>query len=170
MLLKTKLHLPKPAINPVKRPEVLRHFRLDRRFTTLIAPAGYGKTSIVMEWLESSSATVGWLSLDERDDNEVDQFIQYLLAACGNAATEIVELLSQVNNVTCALSIEYVLSALINIFVDVSKPFILVLLAGEEYSFGTNICGKQPNKKRCNRIVGFLSNSADLSDNVISAE
>ncbi|MCP4358401.1 MAG: hypothetical protein GY796_10335, partial [Chloroflexi bacterium] len=126
MLLKTKLHLPKQAIKLVKRPEIVKHFSLKRRLTMLTAPAGYGKTNMVLEWLESLSVLVGWVSLDE-GDNDVNQFTQYLLAACENAATEFVKLRSQVRDATSSLSIEYVLVALINIFVDLSQPYILVL-------------------------------------------
>jgi LuxR family maltose regulon positive regulatory protein len=126
MLLKTKLHLPKRAIKPVRRPEIVQHFSLDRRLTAITAPAGYGKTSIVLEWLDSLSVMVGWVSLDE-GDNDVNQFTQYLLAARENAAIELVELRNQVSDITSALSLEYILTALINIFVDLSKPTILVL-------------------------------------------
>ncbi len=119
MLLKTKLHLPKQAIKSVKRPETVKHFSLERRLTILTAPAGYGKTNIVLEWLESLSVLVGWVSLDE-GDNDVNQFTQYLLAACENAATEFVKLRNQVRDATSSLSIEHVLVALINIFVDLS--------------------------------------------------
>ncbi len=126
MLLKTKLHLPKQAIKPIKRLEVIRHLSLERHLTLLIAPAGYGKTNLVLAWLDSLSVSVGWVSLDEAD-NDVSQFIQYLLAACENATPEFVKLRHQVNDVTSALSIEHILIALINIFVDYSQPYILVL-------------------------------------------
>ncbi|MCP5099371.1 MAG: helix-turn-helix transcriptional regulator, partial [Chloroflexi bacterium] len=126
MLLKTKLHLPKQAIKLIKRPKIVSHLNLERRLTTLNAPAGYGKTSIVLEWLNSQSVLVGWVSLDE-GDNDVNQFAQYLLAACENAATEFVKLRNQVRDATSALSIEHVLVALINIFADLSKPYVLVL-------------------------------------------
>ena len=126
MLLKTKLHLPKQAIKPVKRPEIVKCFSQEHRLTLLAAPAGYGKTNIVLEWLASLSALTGWVSLDEAD-NDINQFIQYLLAGCENAAPELVKLRNQVSDVSSVLSIEPILTALINIFVDRSQAYILVL-------------------------------------------
>ena len=126
MLLKTKLHLPKRAVKLVKRPQIVQLFSLDHRLTMLIAPAGYGKTNIVLEWLESLSPLVAWLSLD-KGDNDANQFTQYLLAAFENISPEFTKLREQVIDIVPTLSIEYVLTALINIFVDFAKPAILVL-------------------------------------------
>lgn len=61
--------------------------RLGHRLTLVSAPAGYGKTTLLSEWIDSlrrsASAqgwTVSWLSLDE-DDNDPARFSSYLIAA-----------------------------------------------------------------------------------------
>ncbi len=85
-LLQTKLHAPPPRPNLVARPRMLA--RLDegvarqRRLALVVAPAGYGKTTLVTSWLATlpPETAVGWLSLDGHD-NEPLRFIRYLVAA-----------------------------------------------------------------------------------------
>lgn len=83
-LLTTKLYLPPPRADRVPRGRLLARLeeglRLDRRLTLISAPAGYGKTTLLSEWLYSRAAEVAWLSLDE-SDNDPMRFWAYLLAA-----------------------------------------------------------------------------------------
>ncbi|HEV2515698.1 MAG TPA: LuxR C-terminal-related transcriptional regulator [Devosia sp.] len=72
----------------------------DTRLTILSAPAGFGKTTLLAEWLARSSRTgraVAWLSLDQTD-NEATSFWAHLVAAIrkavpavGNAALQVLE-------------------------------------------------------------------------------
>jgi len=48
--------------------------------TIVTAPAGFGKTTLVCEWLRHSQRTTAWLSLDE-NDNDPARFLAYLTAA-----------------------------------------------------------------------------------------
>jgi LuxR family maltose regulon positive regulatory protein len=83
-LLETKLHKPTSAPRRVPRPHLIR--RLDeglasgRRITLVSAPAGFGKSTCVSEWVSSLDRAVSWLSLDPEDDDPV-RFFTYLLAA-----------------------------------------------------------------------------------------
>ena len=77
-LIETKLHVPRLRAQVVERPR-LRDL-LDRgwhaRLTLLSAPAGFGKTTLLAEWLARSSSTgraVAWLSLDESDIDLLDR-------------------------------------------------------------------------------------------------
>ncbi len=83
-LLETKLHVPRRR-GLVSRPRL--GARLNRgaeaALTLVSAPAGFGKTTLVAEWVTAASAddrAVGWLSLDERD-NDPAVFWNYLIAA-----------------------------------------------------------------------------------------
>ena len=53
---------------------------LDGKATLVCAPAGYGKTTLVSEWVQTSERSIAWLTLDE-GDNELTVFVSSLLAA-----------------------------------------------------------------------------------------
>ena len=53
---------------------------LHRKLILISAPAGFGKTTLVSEWLAGCLQPVAWLSLDE-GDNEPTRFLTYLIAA-----------------------------------------------------------------------------------------
>lgn len=82
--LSTKLYVPPPRRELVPRPRLIR--RLDEglepgaRLVLVSAPAGYGKTTLVSNWLHETGLDAGWLSLDEGDDDPV-RFLLYLCAA-----------------------------------------------------------------------------------------
>jgi ATP/maltotriose-dependent transcriptional regulator MalT/DNA-binding SARP family transcriptional activator len=54
-----------------------------RRMTIVSAPAGYGKTTLLLDFAESASMPVSWYALDERD-RDLRTFLQYWLA-CGRS-------------------------------------------------------------------------------------
>ncbi|MFJ4293462.1 LuxR C-terminal-related transcriptional regulator [Cupriavidus sp. NPDC089707] len=63
---------------------------MERKLTVLVAPAGFGKTSLLSEWtkvMAQEGCAVGWLSID-RDDDDLFQFGAYLLAAARDACRE----------------------------------------------------------------------------------
>jgi LuxR family maltose regulon positive regulatory protein len=73
-LLETKLHVPRQRRGLVPRPRLSERLNrgADAALTLVSAPAGFGKTTLLTEWLESASAhepAVAWLSLDQRDND-----------------------------------------------------------------------------------------------------
>jgi LuxR family maltose regulon positive regulatory protein len=111
-LLTTKLHAPVRRTSGVRRARLTDRLDAPGRLVLVAAPAGFGKTSILTEWLTTISARTAWLSLDERDDDGT-QFWRYLLAAIENAKPELArgaaELLA-----TGSASMEAVLATLLN--------------------------------------------------------
>ena len=85
-LLRTKLYIPPPRHEQVRRPRLLE--RLDAglrcKLTLVSAPAGFGKTTLVSEWMTGCSRPAAWLSLDE-SDNDPTRFLAYLIAALQTA-------------------------------------------------------------------------------------
>jgi LuxR family transcriptional regulator, maltose regulon positive regulatory protein len=88
-LLATKLWLPTPRLNLVARPQLIARLQdhPERKLTLIAAPAGFGKTTLLAEWLQAEDAGQGagqyafaWLSLDEHD-NDALLFWRYLTAA-----------------------------------------------------------------------------------------
>ena len=95
-LLSTKLFIPPPRPDHVSRPRLVQRLdeglRLGRRLSVLSAPAGYGKTTLVSEWIAHRDGTdpplhATWFSLDD-GDNDPARFFAYLAAALQNVAPQ----------------------------------------------------------------------------------
>jgi len=81
-LLATKLFTPKRRTDIVSRPRLvqLMNDAVKRRFTLISAPAGFGKTTLISEWIPHSERCITWLSLD-KNDNDVIRFWTYFVAS-----------------------------------------------------------------------------------------
>jgi LuxR family maltose regulon positive regulatory protein len=88
-ILVTKLFIPATRPELVSRSRLIE--RLDRglysKLTLISTPAGFGKTTVVADWLDHLSGDsdqedfkIAWLSLDE-GDNDPNRFLTYLIAA-----------------------------------------------------------------------------------------
>ena len=91
-LLSTKLFTPPVRKNLVPRPRLIERLNegLEGKLTLISAPAGFGKTTLVSEWLAGCERPVAWLSLDE-GDNDPARFLTYLVAALQTIAAKIGE-------------------------------------------------------------------------------
>src|SRR5512146_3066636 len=81
-LVATKLFVPQTRPGLVGRPRLSGRLgeAVTHPLTLVCAPAGYGKTTLVAEWLSRTGCPVTWLSLDEGDNDPV-RFFSYLVAA-----------------------------------------------------------------------------------------
>jgi LuxR family maltose regulon positive regulatory protein len=127
-LLTTKLHIPPIRPELVSRPHLTR--RLDEglagKLTLLSAPAGYGKTTLVSDWLHSAGRPFTWLTLDE-DDNDPARFLAYLVAALQLVDSRLGEAARAMLLTPQPPPPESVLTALINDIAAVGQPFALAL-------------------------------------------
>src|SRR5918993_1632736 len=91
-ILATKLYVPPPRPRVVLRPRLIEHLNesLHRKLTLISAPAGFGKTTLVSEWVAGCERPAAWLSLDE-GDNDPTRFLSYLVAALQTIAPNIGE-------------------------------------------------------------------------------
>jgi LuxR family transcriptional regulator, maltose regulon positive regulatory protein len=88
-LVETKLHIPTLRRSLVARPRLSGRLRRGAasRLTLISAPAGFGKTTLLAEWLATTAAerSVAWLSLEE-SDNQPATYWTYLITALQAAA------------------------------------------------------------------------------------
>jgi LuxR family maltose regulon positive regulatory protein len=79
-ILATKLYVPPPQPRVVLRPRLIGRLNdgLHRKLTLISAPAGFGKSTLLSEWLAGCQRPPAWLSLDE-GDNDPTRFVAYLL-------------------------------------------------------------------------------------------
>jgi ATP/maltotriose-dependent transcriptional regulator MalT len=80
-LITTKLHMPRPRTQLVSRSQLAERLQqgMTDALTLVSAPAGFGKTTVLAQWLAESGTPAAWLSL-EPDDNEPVRFLSYLIA------------------------------------------------------------------------------------------
>ena len=80
-LAEAKLAPPPTRPGAVAKADVIRRLSVSRSaFATVVAPAGYGKTTLVAHWAELDERQFAWVSLDARDDDAV-VFMRYIAAA-----------------------------------------------------------------------------------------
>ncbi len=74
-LLKTKISIPRLPGVFIHRPRLTDriHQGVKCPLTLITAPAGFGKTNLLIEWTRQTELPVAWLTLD-RDDNELSRF------------------------------------------------------------------------------------------------
>ena len=93
-ILATKLYMPPPRPKAVLRPDLIERLNeglsANRKLTLISAPAGFGKTTLVSEWVAGCKRPVAWLSLD-KGDNDPACFLTYLVAALQTVAPKIGE-------------------------------------------------------------------------------
>ena len=80
--METKLRLPPARAGIVPRTRLLRRLVADRTAPVLavVAPAGYGKTTLLAQWAAHHQPRVGWVSADDRDNDPV-VLLAYLATA-----------------------------------------------------------------------------------------
>jgi LuxR family maltose regulon positive regulatory protein len=86
-LLATKLYIPSPRPHRVPRPRLTARLEagVARPLTLVSAPAGFGKSTLLAEWIETAGRQVAWVSLDEGDDDPA-RFLGYAVTALGQLA------------------------------------------------------------------------------------
>ena len=81
-LFDSKLHPPVVRTAIVPRPALVERLigMPEGSVVSIVAPAGYGKSTLLAQWAERSAGRLAWLSLDERD-NDPETLLAYLAAA-----------------------------------------------------------------------------------------
>jgi len=83
-LLQTKFHIPAPRPHHIQRPHLVSTLQTGNKeghqLILLSAPAGFGKTTILSDWVKETDHPIAWLTLDN-NDNDIQRFLAYLLAA-----------------------------------------------------------------------------------------
>jgi len=147
-LLQTKLYIPPLRPNLVPRPHLIERLnqglQLGHKLTLVSAPAGFGKTTMVGEWVDSFRLDASkesqiinraaWLSLDE-GDNDRTRFLTYLVAALQTfALSEVGEVAANIGEGAVSMlqspqppPAEAILISLINDAASIPDRIILVL-------------------------------------------
>jgi LuxR family maltose regulon positive regulatory protein len=127
-LLATKLYIPPVRPELVSRPRLIERLDagVDRKLTLVSAAAGFGKTTLVAEWLDHVQRPCTWLSLDKGDNDPV-QFVTYLIAALQTVEDGVGGGAQSLLGASQLPPLESLLTLLINDMAANSQPFVLVL-------------------------------------------
>ena len=133
-LLETKFYVPRSRRGLVPRPRLSQ--RLDRgsalKLVLVSAPAGFGKTTLLTEWLAAGPAAptdqrlAAWLSLD-RSDNDPASFWTYVIAALRTVAPGVGDSALALLQAPRPSPIETVLTVLLNDLGATAGDLVLVL-------------------------------------------
>jgi len=127
-ILATKLYVPLPRPEAVPRPRLIERLDegLHRRLSLVSAPAGFGKSTLLGEWVAGCERPSAWLSLDE-GDNDPTRFLAYLVAALQTIAAEVGEVVLDTLQSPQPPPTESILTALLNEISNIPDDFVLVL-------------------------------------------
>jgi LuxR family maltose regulon positive regulatory protein len=127
-ILATRLHVPAPRPKLVFRPRLIEWLNdaLRCKLTLVSAPAGFGKTTLISEWVAGCRPPVAWLSLDQ-GDNDPARFVAYLVAALQPILPNIGKGALIALESPQSPPVESILTTLLNELADVAGDFVLVL-------------------------------------------
>ncbi len=127
-LLATKLCIPPHRSKIVLRSRLIERLNegVQRKLTLISAPAGFGKTTLVSEWVAGGDWKVAWVSQDE-GDNDPARFLSYIVAAMQTIEANIGAGISGALQNPQLPSIELLLTSLLNEIAAIPVSFILVL-------------------------------------------
>jgi ATP/maltotriose-dependent transcriptional regulator MalT len=133
-LLTTKLHIPPLRPNLVSRSHLVARLdeglRQGQRLSLLCAPAGYGKTTLAVDWLSRSGRTASWVSLDAQDNDPV-RFWQYVVAGLQTVHSRlgqaVLPVLQSGAPIVEPLALQRLLIELLNDISTCAQPITLVL-------------------------------------------
>ena len=134
LLLVTKLYIPPARHSLVSRPRLTARMDegLRRKLTLVSAPAGFGKTTLLSEWIrrrrdeKTPPLPIAWVSLDG-GDNDPARFWAYVIAALETLQAGIGESATALLHSSPPPPVEMFLTCLINAAAAIPKDFVLVL-------------------------------------------
>ena len=114
-LLTTKLYIPPMPKEMLRRPRLVEKLTagMDRRLTLVSAPVGFGKTTLLTDWIASTNLPIGWINLEEAD-NDAAAFWTYFIAALQTINPRVGQVALSLLQSTQPPQIEIILTQLIN--------------------------------------------------------
>ena len=158
-ILITKLYTPQLQPKVVLRPHLIKRLNkcMQCKLTLVSASAGFGKTTLISEWVAGCQQPVAWLSLDEEHEDPA-RFLTYFIAALQTIATDIGDGLLAMLQSPQPPSTDFILMSLLNEIAAISDSFILVL---DDYHI--------PDSEAVNKILTFFLENMPLQMHLVIA-
>lgn len=153
-MLKTKLNKPNPTAKLIVRKELIDKLEngKEKKLTLVSAPAGYGKSTAISQWLDKSCLLYAWYSLD-KSDNDITNFLRYMIAGIQSVFNSIgVEALKLMDS-NSSPSFETIATPIINDLYEIQEHFYIIF---DDYHLIEN--------QQINQLISFLLHQ--LPDNI----
>ncbi|MCJ7623543.1 MAG: hypothetical protein MUO76_08555, partial [Anaerolineaceae bacterium] len=127
-LLNTKLLIPPSPKNVIHRPRLIERLNENTacKLTLISAGAGFGKTTLLSEWVQQSQSPTAWISLDQRD-NDPSRFWLYVIGALQTIFPDFGDASISILRSSQPLQIEKLLTSMINEITETTGRFTLIL-------------------------------------------
>ena len=153
-MLKTKLNKSNPTSKLIFRKELIDKLKngKEKKLTLVSAPAGYGKSTVISQWIDYGNLAYTWYSLD-KSDNDINNFLRYTIAGIQsvykNIGAEAIKLMESNSNP----SFETIAAHIINDLNELQDHFYIIF---DDYHLIEN--------QHVNQFVSFLLHK--LPDNI----
>lgn len=146
-MLLTKLHIPStPKQHLVHRVGLFDKLKLglNTKLTLISAPAGFGKSTLVSDWIQEHNIPTAWFSIDA-NDNDTVEFLNYIILSIQKLHNDFGEKAIDLLNSPNPPNANSIISLLINDLTNLENDFILVF---DDYHLIT--------KKEISQLVSYL--------------
>ncbi len=153
-MLKTKLNKPNPTSKLIFRKELIDKLETGKhkKLALVSAPAGYGKSTLISQWIDQNDFPHSWYSLD-KSDNDINSFLKYTIAGIQsvnkNIGAEAIKLMGSISNP----SFETIATHIINDLYEIQEHFYIIF---DDYHLIEN--------QQINMLISFLLDN--LPDNI----
>ncbi|MFN8464840.1 MAG: LuxR C-terminal-related transcriptional regulator [Caldilineaceae bacterium] len=134
-LVYTKFNQPRTTTQFVERKRLYTALNLQRPLAIVVAPAGYGKTTLVSSWAAQSGNPCTWLSLDA-GDNQLSMFVDYFLGAVERLYPDVVRQVAAGPNSGTVTSFAAVARKLADALDEIDERFTIIL---DDYHYITAV-------------------------------
>ena len=127
-LIETKLYIPKPRAGLVERKHLVEQLNegLHKKLTVISAPAGFGKTTFLTQWVAQADVPVAWVSIDANDSDPA-RFLRYVIAALQSIAPGAGRHSLPVMLSPDQMPVEVIVTHLIQEMAEISNEMVLAL-------------------------------------------
>jgi len=127
-MLLTKLHIPTPSKDTIHRQQLskLLDDAQNKKLVLVSAPAGYGKTTLISDWIFQNKIDAVWCSIDNRDNDPVE-FLKLVVTAINKKFVGIGKSSLELLETPGTAKFEYIIELFINDLLKLENETVLVL-------------------------------------------
>lgn len=129
LLQDSKLNIPMCSQNLITRDALIKLLNKcsDYRLSVISCSAGYGKTTLLSQWIQTLEMKVAWLTID-KSDNDPIRFIHYLLRAIRRIKSDGMDKsIELIEAQTTHEELEYLLKVILKDIEELDQEFVLIL-------------------------------------------